>query len=313
MPDSADTVPAPPLAERDSAFDRGPLTPRLWDHDGPGMYRRRIRIRTIDEHRATGELEDDFHHFRVDITHDGSVVTAIDGIGYRGPWTTCLDAGVPLQEVVGTTLTTSPSALAAIDARRNCTHMFDLAGLVVTHAARGASDKRRYDPGERRYDIAITVPDADALTVESVAEGGPIGQREPATAPASETRTARLFRDGELVHDWTLVDGEIAAPADWVGAPLRRKFIPWAGERFAGDDEGAEAAIVLRRALDISRGRSMDLDELPSAEPLLAVMEGVCHSMGSAIAPVAIRMKGSARDFTDQPELLLADFGARDT
>ena len=78
-----------------------------------------------------------------------------------------------------------------------------------------------------------------------------------------------------------------------------------------GDDDAAEAAIVLRRAIDISRGRQMDLDTFDSAEPLLPMMDGICYSMTTERAPVAIRRKGSARDFSDHPGMLLADFDAR--
>ena len=101
--------------------------------------------------RAWGELEDDFHHFRVELRHDGSLVTDVVGSGLRSPWTTCLDAGVPLRALVGTRLTTGPLALSHLDARQNCTHMFDLAGLIVTHAARGVD-------GDRVYDIAVDDP-----------------------------------------------------------------------------------------------------------------------------------------------------------
>lgn len=261
-------------------FDRADHTPRMASRAyGTGIYRRRVLVR-LDGARATGELEDDFHHFRVEIVHDGTCVTDVTGIGVRSPWTVCLDAGDPLQALLGTTLTTGPAALRHLDARQNCTHMFDLAGLVVTHAARAVV-------GDRLYDMAVEDPEH--------------GDGE---------RHARLWRDGTLVLDWHLRDRTLIGPPEWVDAPLWQGFIPWADREL--DPELAEAAVALRRACDISRGRQSDLDELDTAEPLEELMAGICHAFQPRNIPIAVRHKGSGRDFTDHEELLLADFDARD-
>ncbi len=276
--------PSPAFSGDIDPFDRRDHAPRLWDRPVEGgTFRRRIVVREIDDRSATGELEDDFHHFRVDLHHDGVTVLGIDGSGMRGPWTTCMDAGEPLRAIEGLALSTHPTVLAGADARSNCTHLFDLAGLVITHAARGLDG---HDGADRRYDIAITDDETGA-------------------------RRVTLWRDGAATLLWQLRDGEIGWPDEWVGAPLRARFIPWACDRFAGDDDAAEAAIVLRRAIDISRGRAMDLDCMETAEPLLSMMDGICHSMTAANAPVAIRSKGSARDFSDHAALLLGDFDSR--
>lgn len=269
---------SPPRAVR-PVFDRSRETRRAADRPyGTGVYRRRIIVRRDGVH-AGGELEDDFHHFRVELDHDGAAVVAVDGSGIRSPWSMCLTAGEPLQALVGTPLTVGPGALTALDARRNCTHMFDLAGLVVTHAARGAD-------GDRIYDMAVDDPD-----------------------PATGDRHARLWRDGELVLDWHLRERTVIGPPEWVDVPLWQGFIPWASSNL--DPEEGEAAVALRRACDISRGRLGDLDEMETAEPLLDLMSGICHAFQPENAPVALRHKGSGRDFTDHPELLLGDFDAR--
>ncbi|GJM38274.1 MAG: hypothetical protein DHS20C19_16410 [Acidimicrobiales bacterium] len=268
----------PPRATR-AEFDRADETPRASEREyGTGIYRRRIVVR-LDGGHASGELEDDFHHFRVAIEHDGEVVTGVDGSGVRSPWTMCLTAGDPLQAVTGRTLAVGPLALGGLDAKQNCTHMFDLASLVVTHAARGVE-------GDRQYDMAVDDPDPDTAD-----------------------RHARLWRDGALLLDWHLRDREVLSPDEWREAPLWSGFIPWADAHL--DAEVAEAAVALRRACDISRGRLGDLDEMETAEPLLEMMSGICHAFQPANAPLAIRRKGSGRDFTDHPDLLLADFDAR--
>lgn len=245
---------------------------------GDGVYRRRIIV-ALDGDRAWGELEDDFHHFRVDLRHDGNAVTAVEGTGLRSPWTTCLDAGQPLQSLVTTPLRTGPLALGHLDAKKNCTHMFDLAGLVVTHAARDTD-------GTRGYDMSVDDP-----------EGG------------TGERTARLWRDGALELEWTIEGRTLLAPQEWVDVPLWNGFIPWAAREL--DDETGEAAVALRRACDIAVGRQADLDEVESAAALEDHMGAICHAFQPGNAPLGIRRKGSARDFTDHEAMLLADFEQR--
>lgn len=271
--------PSAPRRGRRPTFDRRDEAPRASERRyGDGTYRRRVLVRR-DGERAWGELEDDFHHFRVELTHDGTAVIDVAGSGVRSPWTTCLGAGEPLLALIGTALAVGPLALSHLDARRNCTHMFDLAGLVVTHAARG-------DDGERVYDVAI----------------------DDQTSDTGE-RNARLWRDGELVLDWRLAGRTVLAPADWVDAPLWDRFIPWAGREL--DADLGEAAVALRRACDIAMGRQADLDLFDSAAELEHGMSGICHSFQPETAPLAIRHKGSGRDFTDHGDLLLADFEQR--
>src|ERR1051325_10121106 len=100
-------------------------------------YRRRIRI-PGSPRGVVSELEDDFHHFRVTVEHDGERVTAIAGEGVRFPWSTCPSAAAALQPIIGMLLSPRSTAVGEVTpARANCTHMFDLAGLAVAHAHRG--------------------------------------------------------------------------------------------------------------------------------------------------------------------------------
>ena len=68
---------------------------------GTTGYRRRIELVTVSPEVVQGELEDDFHHFRVSIAHDGAKVTAVEGTAVRHPWSTCPDALTPLRSLVG--------------------------------------------------------------------------------------------------------------------------------------------------------------------------------------------------------------------
>ncbi len=243
-----------------------------------GPYRRRIRLAKVGAGEVWGGLEDDFHHFEVRIQHDGRHVTGVSMEPFRWPWTTCPDAGPTLEPLVGMVLSERCTAVAgAADPRQACTHQFDLAGLCVSHAARGL-DGRQYD---------IELP--------------PIVDRKT---------TPRLWRDGDLLLEWHLElqeDGyrALVAPEPFTDAPWKGGFMRWADGHL--DAEHAEAAVVLRRACDIGMGRGMNLEAIPVAQDLAGLMTGVCYSMQVERMPVAFRAMGTIRDFADNPDDLLRD------
>lgn len=252
----------------------GAPTVRQGDPDLP--YRRRIRLLRVDDHTVWGGLEDDFHHFEVTLTHDGHTVTAVELDSRRWPWTTCPDAGANLVRLVGMDLSDRCTAVAAYtDPKWQCTHQFDLAGLCVSHAARGIE--------RRQYDVAL----------------------EPTPAGYAPT----LWRDGELLHRWRVESPDggpyrvLVDPPPFTAAPWKGGFIRWADEHLTPLD--AEAAIVLRRASDIGMGRGMDLEAIDTAVELAEIMTGVCYSMQASIMPVAFRARGTIRDFGEHPDALL--------
>ena len=104
---------------------------------------------------------------------------------------------------------------------------------------------------------------------------------------------------------------EIVGPAPWPDAPLRRGFIGWAEAHLDADD--AEAAIALRRIIDIAIGRGGNLDLLEQPRPRSAtIMMGKCQAFSPAKVELGLRNRGSARDFEQHAELLLADMHLRD-
>jgi hypothetical protein len=222
-------------------------------------------------------LEDDFHYFTVRLQHDGERVLAADAEARRWPWTTCPGAAEPLRALAGMPLSRRCLAVGDwTDPRRNCTHMFDLAGLAVAHAARGGP------PGTRRqYDVAV-----------------PVG------AQAGGRHEVRLWRDGDRLLTWVLDGRSCVAPPPYSETRWRGGFLRWADETLAPDD--AEAAIVLRRACDIGMGRGMDLDAVPRALDLLEVQGRICHTMQPGVVEVSLRNRGTTRDFDADPDQLLA-------
>ena len=225
-------------------------------------YRRRIELVTVSPEVVQGELEDDFHHFRVRITHDGAKVTALEGTAVRHPWSTCPAALAPLRSLVGAPVTADATAHSTHgDARTSCTHWFDLAGLAIAQAGSGRV-RRRYE---------MTVPDR-----------GECGRT-----------TAHLSRDGEALLDWEVDTQTILDPEPFTRQTMGRGFLAWANGRF--DPETAEAVIALRRACRISLGRLMDLDDYDTADEVGHGMENTCHTFSTGVMATAVRMKGSSR------------------
>ncbi|MCZ7525528.1 MAG: DUF2889 domain-containing protein [Acidimicrobiia bacterium] len=234
-------------------------------------YRRRIRLTTTEPGLVVGGLEDDMHHFRVRLRHDGRRVVAITAEAPRSPWTTCPDAGIRLRDLEGVPLFERATGAAAhADPRAHCTHLFDLAGLAVAHAAAGRT--------RRQYDAEVPVP------VDSRAR-------------------VRLWRDGAPVLSWTLEGGRVVDPPLYARAPWEGGFLRWADTTL--DPDGAEAAGVLRRACRIGLGRGMDLDRIATADELGALMTGICYTMQPERIGHARRNRGTIRDFGDRPDDLL--------
>lgn len=237
----------------------------------PGFYRRR-QLTINEPGLARGEMEDDPHRYTVRFEHDGRRVTRADGIPIRTPWTLCPEAVGALGALVGATL--DPDLLAPgrlTNPRLQCTHMFDIACLALSHAARGIA--------RRQYDVSVRV---DLIH-------GP--------------REAQLRRDGEIVFDWIADTRRILSPAPYAGREIAA-LLAWAREDIK-DPDLFEAIFVLRRALGIARSRDVELDRFHHAGS--GALMGACYVLQPERAPKAARVKGSTLDFSDAPDALLAD------
>ena len=238
-----------------------------------GSYVRRIILGAPDTATVVAALEDDFHRFALTLHHDGARVTGCTGEAIRYPWSECPGALTVLSELKDVPLARRGTSISAhVDSHANCTHLFDLAGLAVAHAAAGRT---------RREYLAV-VPDRD---------------------PEGRTH-ARLSCDGTEMLAWEVAGLQVQSPSPYSGVQLRGGFLKWAAEHLA--DEEAEWATVLRRACEISWGRQAPLDGLERAVEVGDFMIGVCHTFTAGRAEVALRIKGSVRDFSGRPEALLA-------
>ena len=272
---------APPSEVGNKLFDRmTEIPPYDFDNYGEGLCRRRIRLIKTKEDRTVAELEDDFHHFRVELTHDKSKVLSVSGLILRAPWSTCSEANLPLQKIVGSPLSPDSTAIGNYATpTSNCTHLFDLTGLAISHTVQ--------DDQIRQYDLMVTDPSS------------------------LQEQNLILWRDGELVFNWTIREGVILSPKDWEGVSLLGKFIAWARENL--DSPTAEAAIALRRMTHISTGHGINLDKLDLGVEHTDGPIGRCYTYSNEVLIRAKRMKGSVRDFRQKEyaSLMLSDMESR--
>lgn len=229
---------------------------------------RRVRI-AVAPGEVRASVEDDFHHFRVAVRHDGARIIAISADSLRFPYSLCPDAGDRLVELVDAPLTARAiDVFRMAEPRLQCTHQFDLAALAIAAAARGSG-----------RDYTLQVPD-----------------------PVEGRTRARAWERGRLLLSWDVERYSIVAPAPFSGLGLGSGFTDWVA-RNLNDDDG-EAALVLRRGVFISRGRRI----MEAIEKLgHAPATGGCWVHQPERAESATRQRGSVRDFSGSPEALAAD------
>jgi hypothetical protein len=235
---------------------------------------RRIEIATTRQADGSGEaraaLEDDFHHFRVTMRHRDGVVGEVTAEQPRFPTGGCEGAAPRLSELVGMKLDPfSGAALIHTDARFQCTHLIDLAGLAIAAAAQGIA-RRRYD---------VEVPDA-------------VNGR---TSP-------RVFRDGVRVLEWQIENDTILGPDPFTGRSMGLGFSAFAREQLTLDD--AEAALILRRGIMVGFGRLISAGLITPKSPRMPI--GACWAFQPERAHEAVVLD-TKLDFSDRPEALTQD------
>jgi hypothetical protein len=241
-----------------------------------GTYRRQIDLDAPDASTVVGWVEDESHHFGLTLVHDGTHICELRMAAPRYPWTTCAEAGRPLLALIGKPLVARASQLGTLaDVRLQCTHLFDLASLMVAHA-HAARRHRRYHG-----------------TIEPLVAVRP-------NAPEGWQR-ATLYRDGAIVLQWDLHDDRIMAHEGHAGRTIYHGFREWTESL---DADEAEHALVLRRVAFVSNGRRITIEHLGSAAEL--GQAPVCHSFQPAQRTRATPMPDSRRRYDAAPEDMLA-------
>jgi hypothetical protein len=238
---------------------------------GTQVYRRRIRL-VAEEGVVSGVMEDSPHAMRCRIRHAQGRVVAVDSGFERHPLTTCPGATGPLADLVGMSVAIDPKGFFAHGrARMNCTHMLDLAWLMLRHVVSGRS--------ELLY--AIDVPDEiDGRTL------------------------ATLDRDGKRVLAWNIHEGVITSPPFFAGQNPRKGFVGWALDSLEGDE--LEAALVLHKGLYVAYSQRFAMKAGLLQDWEQDRFMGVCFGFAPERIAEAARTKPGRVDFTQDPERLLS-------
>lgn len=210
---------------------------------------------------------------RCRLHHADGRITAVDPDFHRYPLSTCPGAADPLQALVG-----EPIGQSARDffgggrARRNCTHMLDLAWLASRHATRGE--------GVRTY--AIDIPDS-------------LDEREDIHALCDGAEILRLHVE----------DGMILSPEPFAGRHLFRGFASWLSAQTELAEEVIEAAVIAQKVSMIIAARRYILPPGPLRERERREIAGACHGYAVETIGRVFRREGTVRDFSQADDRLL--------
>jgi len=250
-----------------------------------GCLRRKIDLQAKPDSCVIAWLEDDFHHIGLTLEHDGKQVTAIRIAAERLPFSTCPHAALNLQPLVGCHLSRRSTDIGAtIDMRQQCTHMFDLAGLAMAHAANSRI--------HREY--------------EAIIDDREIIAWEPGHRRLLGAGEACLLRDGEEVLHWQIDGRVIVGPTEWAGQSLVDSF---RARTEALPFEEAEAATVLRRAIMVSSGRTIDQDRFATASE--RGLRGACYTFLDENRDKARRVYGSSMNYENSGQDMLSRLAER--
>lgn len=192
----------------------------------PG-YRRSISIAPTPG-RVEINLEDDFHHMRVVLTHADRIVTSVEPHMIRAPWTTCPGAETRLKQTfAGQRL---DSFRHRGERTTNCTHLHDMALLGAAHAG---------DEAPTQFDILVSDPVDGRIDAE-------------------------LRRNGETKLHWTLRGFAIETPTEAAGLSLMQ-LSPYIAT-LSGEQQ--EHARLLRWGAMIAHGRAIPLEKQSNASAL---------------------------------------------
>ncbi|MDB5393753.1 MAG: hypothetical protein JWM91_1259 [Rhodospirillales bacterium] len=243
-----------------------------------GRFYRRKTIAEAREFETFAAMEDDFHHFAVRLRHDRKHVTELTGKAVRFPWSTCPGAVAKLDELIGAPLfPTAADPAPKLRIAEHCTHLFDIAKFAIAQTVRAQSAQGN----RRQYDILIPDP------VDGRTEGD-------------------LSRDGIHLFHWKAENRIVVWPPAFAGHQFDGRAVWPPGS--IEDADALEAALMLRRALVIFRGRMEDYPEVTSADQVPGGF-GTCftyqpeNSAGS-------RWVMDEKNYSASPDLLLAGFDA---
>lgn len=239
---------------------------------GSGMFRRKILFLPLSDHLARVALEDDCHAVRIDVKHDGRSVIGVDANWHRHPTTACTGAIEAIRTLEGCPLTDNLLEITkSADPKLNCTHIFDIVALAITHITRR----------ERRREYEITVPDtlAGAININFSVDGG-------------------------LHQSWVIDDGKITSPPLMEERQIFGGLLRWAAESLSDSD--FDAVFMIQHALFVAQSRRFNLNAMAGDKPFyLKNMAGSCYAHQPEGIGRLVTLPSQV-DFSAEPDDMLA-------
>ena len=263
------------MTEKTPVDGRRDFVTKLNPSYGSGVFRRRIRL-TSDGLSVLGELEDSAHGFRCYLKHNGQHLTAIRGESLRTPYDICPGATEPIKQFVGQAIDVSLQDLnTSINARSNCTHLYDLSALALEFCFLSHSQ------GLEQRIIDVEIPDE-----------------------TDQPTTAKVTIDGVEVLAWQLRQWQIVGPSSVAGKPFHKGFASWVNESLSGLEQ--TAAFAIQKGYLVAESRRYDMDALTgTAAELPEAMNSICYTYSRENVGNARRLSGTMRDFSDREAQLL--------
>lgn len=223
----------------------------LWRQDvlnpeyGQGAFWRRIRLTNLHG-QVLAALEDNSHAMRCRLDHDGGQIKSVYAEMIRVPMNICSGAQAKLDDLIGRPVDTPfRSFYGDGKPRFQCSHLYDLAWLAISHVRRGTRT--------RTYDVMV--PD----TVEG--------------------RTAiRIDTDGSETRIWHIKDDQVSDAGPLAGTSMRGGFIRRLLDDLSGED--FEEALLLYKAYVVARGRRKLLDENTPLPVTDLPRRNACYAFG---------------------------------
>ena len=247
----------------------------------PGFRRRFIMSPGAD--CVTAAVEDDYHRLAVTLRHDGAVVTAVESVMERAPWTTC--PGAPA--VLAATFT--GVALTEVAARGqkqlNCTHLHDLAVLAAAHAG---------DPAPMRYDILACDPINGLVAAEIRRDGATvlrIEHRDDLVTVPAEIAGVSVFKLRGWIETLEGAAREAARLLQWGTILAHGRITPMERQSDASrmpancytfQPERKGEARRIGTIIDFSRGLAEPLDHF-GGQDFQGVRRGPCAGAGESV------------------------------
>jgi hypothetical protein len=247
------------------------------------IFRRCVKV-IAEARRVVVGIEDDFHCYKVEMSHDGERVTRAEGTALRTPYTTCPSAMARIKELEGKLISSAAMLGAGVDAHLQCTHAYEAAIVALA-----------FSDCEGIHVFEIEVPDRIFSGANELTEGR-------ASRSSFGSTILRLSENGQEILSWQIEGDEVNGSLLEEPKNLRR-MNHWP-EYQEGNVKQRAVFQMARRSAHVSLGR---YGQPKSSSELRDVALGACWAFQPERIDRGVHVDDSSIDFTHQRELLLVD------